>query len=144
MTKRIFLKGNQNELEATYELKNNHPEAVDLWFGVELNFGMLSADDGRKSFYVNSIEPQDKKLNLQTADENISNFGIKDEALGLLIDLKLDKPASIWQFPLYTVSLSESGFEKTYQSTILFTNWKIRLNPSEVWQVRIIKKIDIL
>jgi len=69
---------------------------------------------------------------------------IKDKALGLFIDFKLDRPTSLWQFPLYTVSLSESGFEKTYQSTVLFPNWKLRLNPDEVWQVKIIKRIDTL
>jgi alpha-amylase len=144
LTKRIILKGNSKELEINYELRNNHSEAVDLWFGVEFNFGMLSSEDGRKTFYVKGLELKDRKLNLKTEDENISDFGIKDEALGLQIDLKLDKSANIWQFPLYTVSLSESGFEKTYQSTILFPNWKIRLNPAEVWQVKIIKKIYIL
>jgi alpha-amylase len=111
---------------------------------MEFNFGMLSSDDGRKTFYVKGLEQKDRKLNLKTEDENISDFGIKDEALGFQIDLKLDNPASIWQFPLYTVSLSESGFEKTYQSTVLFPSWKIRLNPAEVWQVRIIKKIELL
>jgi alpha-amylase len=144
LTKRITLKGNSRELEVNYELRNNHSEVVDLWFGVEFNFGMLSADDGRKTFYVKGLKLKDIKLNLKTENENISNFGIKDEALGLRIDLKLDKSASIWQFPLYTVSLSESGFEKTYQCTVLFPNWKIRLNPAEVWQVKIIKRVEIL
>jgi hypothetical protein len=144
LKKKITLKGNSKELEIDYELKNNHSEVVDLWFGIEFNLGMLSADDGRKSFYVKGPDLIERKLNLQTEDENIPNFGIRDEALGLVIDLNMDKPANIWQFPLYTVSLSESGFEKTYQSTILFPNWKIRLNPEEVWQVKIIKKVEIL
>jgi len=144
LTKRITFKGNSQELEIDYELRNNHSEVVDLWFGVEFNFGMLSSDDERKAFYVKGLELKYRKLNLNTEDENITDFGIKDEALGLQIDLKLDNPASIWQFPLYTVSLSESGFEKTYQSTILFPNWKIKLNPAEVWKIRIIKKIELL
>jgi hypothetical protein len=144
LKKKISLKGNNKELEIDYELKNNHLEAVNLWFGIEFNLGMLSADDGRKSFYVKGPDLIERKLNLQTEDENIPNFGIRDEALGLVIDLNMDKPANIWQFPLYTVSLSESGFEKTYQSTVLFPNWKIRLNPEEVWQVKIIKRVDIL
>jgi len=144
LIKKISFKGDKKELEIIYNLKNNHPETVDLWFGIEFNFGMLSCEDERKSYFVKDIEPKDKKLNLKSEDENIVSFGIKDKALGLLIDFKVDRPSSLWQFPLYTVSLSESGFEKTYQSTILFPNWKIRLNPEEVWQVKIIKKIDVL
>ncbi len=144
LKKRITLKGDSKELKIDYELRNNHSETVDLWFGIEFNFGMLSADDGRKSFYIKPPEPKDRQLNLQSEDENVSNFGIRDEALGLKIDLKLEKSANIWQFPLYTVSLSESGFEKTYQSTVLLPNWKIRLSPGDVWQVKIIKRVDIL
>ncbi len=144
LIRKISLKGDKKELEITYELENRHSVPVDLWFGIEFNFGMLSCEDERKSFFVKDTELKEKKLSLKSEDENIVSFGIKDKALGLLIDFKVDRLSSLWQFPLYTVSLSESGFEKTYQSTILFPNWKIRLNPEEVWQVKIIKRIDIL
>ncbi len=144
LIKKFSFKGDKKELEIIYNLKNNHPETVDLWFGIEFNFGMLSCEDERKSYFVKDKELKEKKLNLKSEDENIVSFGINDKALGLLIDFKVDRPSSLWQFPLYTVSLSESGFEKTYQSTILFPNWKIRLNPEEVWQVKIVKKIDVL
>lgn len=144
LIKKISLKGDKQELEITYELENKHSGPVDLWFGIEFNFGMLSCEDERKSYFVKAVELKEKKLSLKSEDENIVSFGIKDKALGLFIDFKLDRPTSLWQFPLFTVSLSESGFEKTYQSTILFPNWKIKLNPEEVWQVKIIKKIDVL
>ncbi|HEX9913092.1 MAG TPA: alpha-amylase/4-alpha-glucanotransferase domain-containing protein, partial [candidate division Zixibacteria bacterium] len=144
LIKKISLKGDKKELKIIYELVNKHSEPVNLWFGIEFNFGMLSCEDERKSFFVKDKELKEKKLNLKSEDENIESFGIKDKALGLLIYFKVDRPSSLWQFPLYTVSLSESGFEKTYQSTILFPNWKIRLNPEEVWQVKIINRIDLL
>jgi len=144
LVKKISFKGDKKELEITYDLENRHSVPVDLWFGIEFNFGMLSCEDERKSYFVKDIELKEKKLNLKSEDENIISYGIKDKALGLFIDFKLDRPTSLWQFPLYTVSLSESGFEKTYQSTVLFPNWKLRLNPDEVWQVKIVKRIDIL
>jgi hypothetical protein len=144
LIKKISLKPDKKELEIVYNLKNNHPETVDLWFGIEFNFGMLSCEDERKSYFVKDKELKEKKLSLKCEDENIISFGINDKALGLLIDFKVDRPSSLWHFPLYTVSLSESGFEKTYQSTVLFPHWKIRLNPEEVWQVEIIKSIDLL
>ncbi len=144
LIKKISLKGDKKELEIIYELENKHSEPVDLWFGIEFNFGMLSCEDERKSYFVKAVELKEKKLSLKSEDENIVSFGIKDKALGILIDFKLDRPTSLWQFPLFAVSLSESGFEKTYQSTVLFPHWKIRLNPEEVWQVKIVKKVDVL
>ena len=39
----------------------------------------------------------------------------------------------LWEFPLETVSLSEEGFERTYQGTVLLAHAKISLQPGQVW-----------
>ncbi len=144
LTKSLNLVKNKNEIEICYSLRNDHPEKIELWLGIEFNLGMLSCEDERKNCYIKSNELKERKLSLRSEDGNVSSFGIKDKALGILIGFKLDKPASLWHFPLYTVSLSESGFEKTYQSTVFLPNWKIKLNPEEIWQAKIIKNIDTL
>jgi hypothetical protein len=51
------------------------------------------------------------------------------------IALTLDRPALLWRFPIETVSQSEGGFERVYQSSVVFPNWIIRLEPGEVWKV---------
>ena len=42
-------------------------------------------------------------------------------------------PTDLWEFPLETVSLSEEGFERTYQGTVLLAHSKITLQPGQVW-----------
>jgi len=36
------------------------------------------------------------------------------------MSVHFDLPLDLWEFPLETVSLSEEGFERTYQGTVLF------------------------
>jgi hypothetical protein len=62
-------------------------------------------------------------------------IGMKDLWRGLDIRVTLNKNAAIWRFPIETISLSEGGFEKVYQSSVVFPNWKIHLEKR--WQVRI-------
>ncbi len=141
LAKKIVIKAKSQDIEIFYNIKNNHSEPVFLWFGVEFNFGMLSKDS-EKYVYVKGINLADNGLTCISSEDEVSDFGIKDSGLGLDINLKIDKSATLWRFPVLTVSLSESGFEKNYQSTVLFPNWKMELKPQEIWELRIVQRIE--
>jgi hypothetical protein len=142
VAKRILIKPNSSELDIFYLLINNHIERVNLWFGVEFNFAMLSEDD-QKRFYCmeEGHEIKGKKLASVSNAGKAFDFGIADQYLKLDINFKLDPPCQLWHFPIYTVSLSEAGFEKVYQSSVLFPHWKLSLAPEETWELRIVNKI---
>ena len=55
----------------------------------------------------------------------------------LHVQLKLDRPATLWRMPIETVSNSEGGFERVYQCSCVFPHWRIRLAPGESWQVNL-------
>lgn len=96
---------------AEYELVNLGEEAATLWFGVELALAFVSAE-------VHGGAPK---------DETLERVVLEDPARGLSVGLAFDSPMGLWSFPLYTVSLSEEGFEKTYQGTILLAHRKLDL-----------------
>ena len=56
-----------------------------------------------------------------------------DHGHGLVLSLQFDLPIDLWELPLETVSLSEEGFERTYQGTVLLAHSKIALQPGQVW-----------
>jgi hypothetical protein len=145
LAKKFSLKAEDSQIQVNYFLMNNHSDPIELWFGIEFNFSMLSGDDETKYYYMKHVpkhELKNKKLNSIGEIEDISDFGIKDEELKLDINLKIDKPADLWRFPIQTVSLSEGGFERVYQSSVLFPHWKINLKPEESWEVKITKSIN--
>ena len=60
-----------------------------------------------------------------------------DEWLKVEASLELSLPAIVWRFPIETVSLSESGFERLYQSSVIIPRWSARLEPRGEFSVRI-------
>jgi hypothetical protein len=144
VAKRILLRPNNSELDISYLIVNNHIERVNLWFGVEFNLAMFSGDDQKRFYYAEDREIKGKKLVSVANAGKASDFGITDQHLKLDINFKLDLPGQLCRFPIYTVSLSEEGFEKVYQSSVLFPNWKLSLEPQETWDLKIINKITNL
>jgi alpha-amylase len=61
----------------------------------------------------------------------VEQVRLRDEACGFQISLGLSPKAQLWRFPLETVSQSESGFQKTYQGTVLLFHWPFSLKPGE-------------
>ena len=74
--------------------------------------------------------------------ENARFIGLKDLWRRLDIQIETDRDSAIWRFPIETISLSEAGFEKVYQSSVIFPNWKIKLN--QKWQVVITQNISVI
>ena len=52
-----------------------------------------------------------------------------------------DRKAELWRFPIETVSQSEGGFERAYQSSVIFPHWGVPLKPEGVWRVRIVQEV---
>jgi len=144
VAKKILVRTDSSELDISYLIINNHIQRVSLWFGVEFNFAIFSEDDRKRFYYAEDREIKDKKLSSVANAGKASDFGLTDQELNLDISFKLDQPCQLWRFPIYTVSLSEEGFEKVHQGSVLFPNWKLSLEPQETWELKIINKITDL
>ena len=57
------------------------------------------------------------------------------------INFSNSQAASVWRFPVETVSQSEEGFEKTYQGSCILIHWIITLNGNKSTELGI--EIDI-
>jgi alpha-amylase len=90
-------------------------------FGVELNF-ILPCCDGPACFYsFESDEPDSHECGLGTkgVTEGVERVRLVDEHTGIVMSIDLDRAVTLWRYPVYTVSLSEAGFEKIYQGSCL-------------------------
>lgn len=102
--------------QVVYRIQNVHGPACQLWFASELSFAFSSQDK------------QDPSESLQQ-----SQWVRRDHGYGLSLTIDFDFPMDLWEFPLETVSLSEEGFERTYQGTVLLAHARIALQPGQVW-----------
>lgn len=88
-------------MAVAYTVQNKDDAAVELVFAPEFNFAFscCAGDD-------------DAAIPAQTA------WSRRDPYANFTVDMHWSDPADVWVFPLETVSLSEDGFERTYQGTV--------------------------
>jgi alpha-amylase len=135
LTKTLSFPKAVGEITAKYVLKNEHDQALDLHFGVEFGFGSYTFPMSESTISCASQGVIKSDVELELA--GISSLQIESRLYQYRTLLSLDKSADLWTHPLWTVSLSEGGFEKVYQGAIIVPHWKVRLNKGESWQVTI-------
>jgi alpha-amylase/alpha-mannosidase (GH57 family) len=108
----------------SYRLKNVEGPACDVWFGSEMCFAFSTP------------ESQDPRVY-----EAASHWEQKDAASGLKVAVHFEHPIDCWDFPLETISLSEEGFERTYQGSVLMAHQRLVLQPGQSetlsWDVQV-------
>jgi alpha-amylase len=127
-----ILKG-QSLINISYEISNLSQEVLDAVFGVEFNFSMLAGDSPDRYYVFKGKNTEDRRLASAGEVEGCSNLKIVDEWKGFGVSLESGYLDRIWRFPIETVSQSESGFERTYQSSLVFPNKRIMIEPGGKW-----------
>jgi 4-alpha-glucanotransferase len=74
--------------------------------------------------------------------QGMTQLGLTDEWLGIGVTLKFDQPASIWTYPVETVSQSEGGFELVHQSVAVLPLWIIVPDAEGRWSTTMRLSID--
>jgi len=127
-----IMKG-QSLMNVSYEITNLSPEALDAVFGIEFNFSMLAGDSPDRYYLFPGKNTEDRRLSSIGEIEGCSNLKIVDEWKGFSVSLESGCLDRLWRFPIETVSQSESGFERTYQSSLVFPNKRIIIEPGGKW-----------
>ncbi len=100
--KDITVPKEKREIHAQYEVKTN--KELPVFFGVEFNF--LFFKDGLK------INNRDYKEFMKLEGKE---FDIQEFIQNIRLNFAFSYDVELWTFPVYTVSQSEDGFEKTFQ-----------------------------
>jgi hypothetical protein len=116
-----------------YEILNQSNEELNTSFGCEFNFSLL-AGHAHDRYYDIPGHTLDKR-NLASLGEtnNVKQVSLVDEWLGIRLTLSFSRPAVLWRAPVETVSQSEAGFERVYQSSMVMPLWRISLLPGKAW-----------
>ncbi|MDI6783960.1 MAG: DUF1926 domain-containing protein, partial [bacterium] len=139
--KNIHIPKDAQVINIEYTIKNLSQKRISVKFGVELNFSLLAGNAEDRYYYFPGKELADRKLASFGEINNVTEMGLVDEWQKLNINLKFDNPANIWRFPIETISNSEAGFERVYQSSVVVPNWILDLGSNSSWQIKVIKSI---
>jgi alpha-amylase len=140
ITKGLTLDAGSSTLQIAYLLEGLPPDRP-LHFAVEFNFaGMPSGLDDRYFYDTDGNHLGELGSRLELSD--VLSLGLKDEWLGIDVNLKASRPTHFWTFPIETVSQSESGFELIHQSTVVLPHWFVEPDANGRWRVTMQMAID--
>ena len=127
--KSVGLLPGQSLVQVGYRVEAMVP--VDpAWFGVEMNFAMLDArSPGRRFRFLDELE--ERELASRGEMKEASGLSLWDRDRGFEVTMRWNKPARVWWAPVETVSLSESGLERVYQSTAVLPAWHWNARPGD-------------
>ena len=125
----------QKILKATYRLSFLGEEKARTNFGIEFNINLLAGDASDRYYRIPGAQLEDRRLASTGELENVLEVHLIDEWNGFEVFLKTDKNGSLWRFPIETVSLSESGFEKIFQGSCLLFYWPLDLEPKKQFEM---------
>ena len=135
LTKSLQFESSKDSLTADYLIKNESALELSAVFGVEIGIGSYPFPDTEA--YL--IDAKKGRLVLGAGHELVgrSSLAMYSRLYRFLMNINSSRPATIWTHPLWTVSLSEGGFEKVMQGTIVLPHWKLELGPGESWSLQL-------
>lgn len=143
LRKTLTLKEGSSEVAVEYRLENPGTQPLDLWYGIEFCFALSAGDAPDRYYRFDGETIDDPRLQSAGTVEDARSMALVDEWVGLEIKLEFEQPATVWRFPIETISMSEAGFERVYQGSIVFPNWRISLSGEWRMGIRLeLKKIS--
>lgn len=139
--KRIVVFEKNSTLDVSYSIENKSNRTVSLFFGVEWNFALMAGKSDDRYYEIPGVPLKDNYLASVGETPRVSELWLKDEWLKVGIQFLFDQPVTLWRFPIETVSLSEAGFEKVYQSSVVVPTWKFGLKPGQKKSLHFVNKI---
>ncbi|HOC45128.1 MAG: DUF1926 domain-containing protein [Syntrophorhabdaceae bacterium] len=119
--KKIAIARGSAQLLADYQLTGS--AGTPFLFGVEFNFSFLGSGGDRYMETQNGLYGLVQHGILDAS----SSLKFHDPYQNIDIFLEFSEPAELWTFPVEIVSLSEHGFERNYQSTMVMPVWQANL-----------------
>jgi alpha-amylase len=133
--KRFYFGENSEVISVNYLLMAQQDDIHNVRFAVENNFNFQAghADDRYPLF--NGEKINGVYLDSLIARRNCKAIVLRDEWRKLQVALSSDIDADVWQVPIFTISLSEGGFEKVYQGTSIVFNYNITLKKGHPFEL---------
>ena len=135
MEKMIIFPKRGNEIIIRYRILQHDLEILPIKFGVEFDFNLLAPDAEDRYAVIDGARPKtDSHLAAVGETDHVNSIAWHDEYQQLGISIESDLAGKLWRLPIYTVSLSEGGFEKVFQGNCSMFVFEKALAAGEVFE----------
>ncbi|HMA61697.1 MAG TPA: alpha-amylase/4-alpha-glucanotransferase domain-containing protein [bacterium] len=125
------IKFTRSKIIVTYRLENKGQDNNSFRFGPEFNFAMLGGDSPDRYYQSDQVELEKSALNSSAVEPDINSMAVVNEYDKFKIIVKSHFSAEFFRFPIETVSHSEDGFERVYQSSVIVPFIFLEFQPGE-------------
>ncbi len=129
--KRIATGAGRPRLRFEYRLENTSAEKQALQLESEFNFNFEAPYAPDRYFKINGRKPNRPTLEVEERMENVTSVEMVDEWRKLGAIFRFEQPIIFERRPIFSVSLSEGGAEKTFQGSKLLFGFPIQLQPAQ-------------
>ena len=112
-------------LLAEYRLRFDDRLSSELLFAIEFNLHFSSPSGASAVTEDGSSGQTALPLDRPTELHGFQALRVRDSNFGLTAVLTAEGAPRLWQFPVETVSLSESGLERVYQASCIMPAWSL-------------------
>ncbi len=139
LSKELVFSEDATELSVCYTVENKGETDINVRFGIEWSLFPRYLATGEGTVTLDRTE---KPRYSEWEDEG-RVLVFHDGVLEKLV-LELDQDATLWYFPVSTVSQSEGGYDKTVQGIAVMAFWNLNLVPNTKLKRKIIFNIKDL
>lgn len=123
------LKFSSQGVRVIYRIKGMpNAERLDVLLAIEWNIGLLAGDAPDRYLLADGTKPADPRA-CSEGEFTATTVEAVDGWQRARVRFVFERPTRVWRMPVWTVSQSEGGFERTYQSTALYFLVPVSLAP---------------
>ena len=134
LSKTVCVTPGKPELRIHYRLRNLASNELHTPFGIEWNLSLQAPNSPKHYFSLPDSNVQRRPLRETGEHVNVREVLLADEHEGVAAHFEFVSPVKLWRVPVESVSLSEGGFERIFQSIALLFQWELHLAPRAEWE----------
>ena len=122
-----------------WELRHTFGAPLEAVFAPELALTLLDGHSQERVYAITGRElsPDERVLGSTGCWKAVRALRLVNRANLFEVELGMSAEVDVWRFPLETVSNSESGFERTYQGSVIAPRFPIKLSAGETTEIEL-------
>jgi 4-alpha-glucanotransferase len=133
---KVFYFGPDSEVIAVnYCLTATEDDIPNVRFAVENNFNFLAGHSDDRYILFDGQRKENSYLDALNTQSDCRAVLLRDDWRKIAVGLSTDRTGIVWQTPIFTISLSEGGFEKVYQGTTIVNLFNFDLTKGQPLEI---------
>jgi len=117
LNKVFYFAPDSEVITVNYCLTATEEDIPNVRFAIENNFNFLAGHSDDRFILFDGQRKKNSYLDAVNSQSDCLAVLIRDDWRKIAVGLQSDRTGNVWQVPIFTISLSEGGFEKVYQGT---------------------------